>query len=167
LSSNPYLSGMGYKSEKGDKPQLTAKERLEQLKNKRKDGKGKERSKDGKHITTRLNPELQKEIELRMQKKQNEVFSRSLTQTGKEAEISASSDDLSDDSNIANKGDLIIVPLNLGKLGFRQLHAYTEEDPELTAGLFCKINKLGPKTRIQIVDLINKRKAKFTEFSFD
>lgn len=41
----------------------------------------------------------------------------------------------------------MIVPLQLGKMGFYQLHAYTKEDPEITSYDFCKEMKLGPKTR--------------------
>ena len=51
--------------------------------------------------------------------------------------------------------------MSLGKLGYHTIRCYTSESPEELADLFCKANRIGPKTKKEILKIIQN---KFDEF---
>ena len=63
--------------------------------------------------------------------------------------------------NEYEKGSLMVINLDLGKLGVKVLNCFSNENPDTVATTFCKINKLGPKTKETVAKLVKEKQEKF------
>jgi hypothetical protein len=115
------------------------------------------------------NQNLDEDSKAQKVKRQNEQFAKNLVckaTLANDFTESDSSDDLVQRETMNQQlGHLMVINLSLGALGHFTINCFSKDDPKNIAKTFCKLHKVGPKTKQIILDIVIEKQNAFNGFS--
>jgi hypothetical protein len=163
-SSNPYLSNMGGNiTVKKDSYNVGSKIDREALKKKLE-----EKQQNAVIGGKRMKDMSASEVHNIQVQSANKQFANSLVRRANKAADFVSSDDSdSEGSPNVNRGNIMVINIDLAHLGFHTINCFDRDDAAEQAAIFCKRLKLGPKTRAKILELIEEKQKNFNTFKIE